>query len=115
MHEKRYLHLPVVESDGTVAGMIDVMDVICSLMNGDMAELFWGSDENDKDDETLSQTSSVNSRGRNRLGSSSGSTNKNHNKNVRTVSKLRPDKPIIMSCDSSIFDVVQAMAKKYRV
>jgi CBS domain-containing protein len=114
MHENRFLTLPVCEEDGTVVGLVDVMDVIygCGGVEG-WRSIF--SSSLDLDD--ASDTASVHS-GR---GSSVGSTTRSIKSpkntvpgagDVRPVSKLRPKKPLLSHTEDSILDVTKMLASK---
>ena len=114
MHDNKFLTLPVCEDDGTVVGLVDVMDVIygCGGTEG-WRSIF--SSSLDLDD--LSATASIHS-GR---GSAGGSVTKSVRskksavekvQDIRPVSKLRPKKPLISSSNDSVLSVTQMLASK---
>ena len=104
MHDHKFLTLPVCESDGTVVGLVDVMDVIngCGGAEG-WRSIF--SSAMDLDD--VSDVASVESG--NRTVASRASVVK---KDERPVSKLRPKKPLLSVDDDSILTVTQMLANK---
>ena len=113
MHDNKFLTLPVCEDDGRVVGMVDVMDVINGCGGADGWRSVFSS-AMDCDD--LSDASSVISRGTHRgsvvgRGSIVGSVVP-PSKNERTVSKLRPKKPIISHSDDSVLSLCQLLANK---
>jgi len=111
MHDNKFLTLPVCEADGTVLGIVDVMDLIygCGGVDG------WRSVFNstlDLDD--VSDTASVTSG----FASIRRSDSKSAGKSLRstkfetTVSMLRPKKPIIAGLDDSVLEVAKMLASK---
>jgi CBS domain-containing protein len=106
------LTLPVCEDDGTVIGIVDVMDVIygCGGAEG-WRSIFSSSLELDD----LSETTSVHSeRAGTVITSKLGSTKsaKKQLKDERTVAMLRPKKPIISVSSDSISSVCKLLASK---
>ena len=113
MHDNKFLNLPVCEKDGTVCGLVGVMDLIygCGGAEG-WRSLF---------DSTMSIEMEDCSR---RSGFSTmksavikGSSNKsvsslNSRKDSKPVSKLRPKKAIKLSESTSIVDVCKVLAAK---
>ena len=123
MHDGKYLNLPVVGHDGSVVGLVDVMLIINSLMNGPGADLFWGvgAEDDDTESETTSVHSSVAPSVRSKMAAGAPSVRSVKSavaqkaavkKDSRPVSKLRPTPPITLSDSSSILQVAQAMAAK---
>jgi myosin heavy subunit/signal-transduction protein with cAMP-binding, CBS, and nucleotidyltransferase domain len=107
MHDHKFLTLPVCESDGTVVGLVDVMDLIygCGGAEG-WRSIF--SSAMDLDD--VSDVASVHSReSATRTVASRSSVKK---RDERPVSKLRPKKPLISSEEDSILSVTQMLANK---
>jgi len=113
MHENKFLTLPVCEEDGTVVGLVNVMDVIygCGGAEG------WRSIFNtalDLDD--LSDTASYISEKESTLAGSR--TSKSRAKvtekisDTRSVEKLRPKKPLLSSVGDSVLSVTQMLASK---
>jgi signal-transduction protein with cAMP-binding, CBS, and nucleotidyltransferase domain len=106
--------LPVCEADGTVLGVVDVMDVIygCGGIEG------WRSVFNSTLDlEDTSDTASAQS-GRGSTGGSHAKSVRSKKstgepaKDVRPVSKLRPKKPLIASTHDTVLAVTQMLASK---
>lgn len=104
MHDNKFLTLPVCEDDGTVVGMVDVMDVIkgCGGVDG-WRSAFGRSFENDVITESPSFSRSI---------QSSKETGSAKPKDGRLVSKLRPKKPILSSSNDSILAVTRLLASK---
>ncbi|CAB9513362.1 Unconventional myosin [Seminavis robusta] len=110
MHDNKFLTLPVCGNDGSVLGVVDVMDVILACGGKDG----WRSIFNktmEMDD--LSETASVYSR-ESRGKSVPGFSRKTQStqKDARPVSKLRPKKPLISGAEDSILSVTQMLASK---
>ena len=104
MHENKFLTLPVCEADGTVVGIVDVMDVIkeCGGVDGWQA-VFGNALELDDVSEAVSLQKSVRSQ------KESGSLK---SKDGRPVSNLRPMKPLIASSTDSVLEVAKMLASK---
>lgn len=103
MHDSRFLSLPVCESDGTVVGLVDVLDVMygCGGTQGwraVFASVLDGADEN----------ASVTSQ------SHSESLSKTFvpPPKEKTVCKLRPPKPVIVESSATILSVAQLLKEK---
>jgi CBS domain-containing protein len=105
--------LPVCEDDGTVVGLVNVMDVIygCGGVDG-WRSIFSTTLDLDDLSDTVSHAS-----GRSKksvdgiIGGQSKSTFTNaKTKTNKTVMDLRPKKPIIASVDDSILDVTKNLA-----
>ncbi len=127
MHDCRYLHLPVVDSDGHVCGLVDVMEIIGTMVGEEGSscwESFFGSALDRMD---ILSDCSANSK-RSKGGSmrsfvkTPGSTRSNiskftskqpepvEDKDTRLVSKLRPKMPVVMPSSTSILEVAQAVS-----
>jgi CBS domain-containing protein len=116
MHDNKFLTLPVCEEDGRVVGVVGVMDVIygCGGAEGwrslfdsididdDMSAVSTGSKETGKLPASSVPLSSLGGKG---LGAVD-------EYDERQVSKLRPNRPIISSCDDSILSVSQLLRSK---
>lgn len=111
MHSERFLTLPLAEEDGTVVGVVNVMDVIyaCGGSEG-WRSLFRSSFEMDD----LSDDASAISE---RVGTIAESTTRRSKRSVekaeaRPVSKLRPKKPLICAMNDNVLSVAQMLARK---
>ena len=104
MHDNKFLTLPVCEDNGTVVGLVDVMDLINGCGGADGWRSIF-SNTMDLDDD--SDCASVDSGSR-----SVKSRASVVRKTDRPVSKLRPKKPLISSHDDSILAVTQMLASK---
>jgi CBS domain-containing protein len=113
MHDNKFLTLPVCEDDGTVIGIVDVMDVIygCGGVEG-WRSVFSSSLELDDLSETASLHSEQRSAGGGSVRSKKSRKSKSETKEVRPVSKLRPKKPLISSVNDSVLSVTQMLASK---
>ena len=116
MHDGRFLHLPVVEANGDMVGIVDVMDIVNSLMTGEAGRLFWEQAASYDDD--CSETSSLHSVDTTAKSTRSARRVIKPSKKASTipesrpVSKLRPKKPVIVTDDTTILEVAKAMADK---
>jgi CBS domain-containing protein len=103
MHDSKFLSLPVCEKDGTVVGLVDVLDV----MYGSGGTQGWRAvfasvlDENDENGSVASQAKSD--------FSSKGLVPPQREK---PVSKLRPPKPVIIEAHNSITLATQLLKQK---
>jgi len=90
MHEYKFLTLPVVESNGVVSGLVDVMDVIngCGGLEG-WRSIF--SSAMDMDDDSISASRST-------------------KHDVRPVSKLRLKKPLLINKTETVFSCSKELA-----
>jgi CBS domain-containing protein len=109
MHDNKFLTLPVCEADGTVLGVVDVMDVIygCGGMEG------WRSVFNSTLDlEDGSDTVSIHSGHRSigRTGSRGTSQPSRAVKDARSIQMLRPKKPLISAESESVLSVAKMLA-----
>jgi len=105
MHDDKFLTLPVVENNGTVSGLVDVMDVIngCGGAEG-WRSIF--SSVMDMDDDSISVSSRDS--GVNMSRSVASSTRLD----VRSVSKLRPKKPLLLNRNDSVSTCSREFAAK---
>jgi CBS domain-containing protein len=107
MHDNKFLTLPVCEDDGTVVGLVDVMDVIygCGGVEG-WRSIFSSSLELDD----LSDTGSMHS-GRESTARSARSKKVESGRpsDSRSVSMLRPKKPLISADNESILAVTKML------
>jgi CBS domain-containing protein len=124
MHDNKFLTLPVCEEDGTVVGLVDVMDLIYSCGGADGWRSIFGSAMDCDDDMSADGSSSVRS-GIVSLAKSAKTslTNKTVDNKSRSaptkkkaddrpVSKLRPSKPLIADQSETVLEVCQLLAKK---
>eukprot|EP01084_Bolivina_argentea_P264322 447697_1 len=132
LHDCRYLHLPVVDSDGQVCGLVDVMEIVGTMVGEEGSscwESFFGPalDRGDahsdcsvksrriKGGSICSFSSAVKPLGSicsnvSKFTAKQQPTTSVKDKNTRLVSKLRPKMPVIMSSSASILEVVQAVS-----
>ena len=120
MHDYKFLTIPVCEDNGTVVGLVDVMDVIYGCGGDNGWRSIFGSYLDIDDD---SETASVRSNGSRRSAKSRATSVKSafHNKPPQstlddngvknTVAKLRPNKPLISMSSDSVLQVTQMLAK----
>jgi CBS domain-containing protein len=129
MHDHKYLHLPVRDEDGSVLGVVDVMELVSSAAGGESGSKGWrdffnGGLQQDSA-ETVSQTSSLDQRSANVKGGAASRRSDDRSRGQsgvatapsktvgvpeRPVSKLRPKKPVTVSDESTCLEVAQAMA-----
>lgn len=109
MHDNKFLTLPVCESNGSVIGVVDVMD--CVYGSGG-AEGWRSIFAKAIDCDDLTDSASVPSRQVKSAKSGSVSGSVARKKDDRPVSKLRPKKPILMSDSESVLSIAQALAAK---
>eukprot|EP01038_Epipyxis_sp_PR26KG_P006721 gene6721-9214_t len=122
MHDHKFLHLPVRESDGKVIGLVDVMELMTKTA-GERGENeakgwrnFFKSSMNIESYGEMSESASNGGVSKESITAHSN-TNDIKAKKVhanRIVSKLRPKAPITASAYASVFEVVQKMSE-YRV
>ena len=110
MHDNKFLTLPVCEENGTVVGLVNVMDVIygCGGVEG-WRSIFTAT--LDLDD--LSETASHASGRSNAVEDFTSGPSKSSAKAIelnKTVMNLRPKKPQISSVDESILAVTKKLA-----
>eukprot|EP00977_Amphora_coffeiformis_P007254 scaffold1573_cov173-Amphora_coffeaeformis.AAC.11 len=111
MHDNRFLTLPVVEEDGKVIGIVDVLDVVygCGGMEGWKSMFQTSLDV--ADDQSVSSHSDNNSA----VTKSTTHTGKKKNSapaDDKTVEKLRPPKPLLCSTEDTVLSVSQSMQRK---
>ena len=111
MHDNRFLNLPVCESDGTVLGLVGVMDLIygCGGAEG------WRSLFDTTMDMTDDGNESVGSRTLKSVSHSVAKksiASKSSSKPFKPVSKLRPRKPVLFMDHLSVFEVSKGLSKK---
>jgi len=110
MHENKFLTLPVCEENGTVVGVVNVMDVIhgCGGADGWRSIFSTALDLDDLSDEAslISRKANSSKKGQSIISKSSAKS-KNPGK---TVQSLRPKKSIIASIDDSILAVTKTLA-----
>jgi CBS domain-containing protein len=113
MHDHHFLNLPVCDADGTVVGLVDVMDVIHGCGGADGWRSIFSSAmhlRGDDDDDRSVASSSVHSMGRS-VKSKLLPVAKKHVSDT-TVEKLRPSKPILTDDSSTILAVTQIIKSK---
>jgi len=118
MHENKFLNLPVCETDGTVCGLVGVMDLIYGCGGADgWRSLFartmgMGSDDGSETASHYSAGSRSISHSTKRGNSSNSVSSSFSKKDSKPVSKLRPRRAITLSDSSSIVDVCKTLAMK---
>ena len=117
MHDNKFLTLPVCEEDGTVVGLVGVMDLVYGSGGADGWRSIFDSAMDLADDG--SEVSSMNSYGTSlstmrQVPKNNKSTlsSVKEGKDKRPVSKLRPKKPMIAAVDDSVLSVTQMLANK---
>ena len=105
MHDNKFLTLPVCESNGSVIGVVDVMDCVYGSGGADGWRSVFAQ-AMDCDD--LTDAGSVHS---NRAGSVR-SANLSRKMDERPVAKLRPKKPILIGTTESVLAVAQTLASR---
>lgn len=115
MHENKFLNLPVCEADGTVCGLVGVMDLIYGCGGADgWRSLFartmgMGSDDGSETASHYSAGSRSISHSTKRGNSSNSVSSSFSKKDSKPVSKLRPRRAITLSDSSSIVDVCKTL------
>mmetsp|Transcript_2111 Transcript_2111/g.4695 ORF Transcript_2111/g.4695 Transcript_2111/m.4695 type:complete len:2680 (-) Transcript_2111:336-8375(-) len=104
MHDNTFLTLPVVEVDGNVVGIVDVMDCVYASGGAEGWKTIFAN-AMDCDEDTSSFTSAHKS-------VKSSKSGKNSVKLADPVSKLRPKAPMISHSDDTVLAVVQLLANK---
>lgn len=112
MHDNKFLTLPVCEDNGTVVGLVDVMDLIYGCGGAEGWRSIFGSAMDIADDG--SETNSVYSKGsiRSSTPSRSRKAPSVEKHDDRPVKKLRPKKPMVSNVDDSVLSVCQMLASK---
>ena len=108
MHDDKFLTLPVCEEDGTVIGIVDVMDVIhgCGGADG------WRSMFSKAMDITEDHSDSVSVYSMGRSVHTPSVRSVRRKPQEKTVSNLRPSKPNISISNETILEVTQLLARK---
>jgi len=105
MHDNKFLTLPVCESNGSVIGIVDVMDCVYASGGAEgWRSIFSSAMECDD----VTETASVHSY----RSASVRSVKKPQKDNARPVSKLRPKKPILQNESETVLAVTQMLASK---
>jgi CBS domain-containing protein len=125
MHDHRFLSLPVCEEDGTVVGLVDVMDCVNGVGGADGWRSIFASamDAGDDCSDTTSQTSAASTMRRSKTSknldlcaasvqSPSRASRAASKMDTRPVSQLRPKKPLIGYNTDTILSVCQMLAEK---
>merc|ERR1719150_69666 len=61
MHNRHYLHVPVVDEDNKIYGIVDVVEIVGNIMHGEAGELFWNAAyDNESDTGSLRSYNNVN-------------------------------------------------------
>jgi len=105
MHDNKFLTLPVCEANGSVVGIVDVMDCVYASGGADGWKTIFASAMECDD---VTDTASVHSH----RSASVKSVKISRKKDERPVSKLRPKKPILMGTSESVLSVTQTLASK---
>ncbi|KAG5180370.1 myosin 29 [Tribonema minus] len=125
MHEQRYLHLPVVDANGRVMGLVDVMEIINATIGKEGSTaweaLFGAVIDEDAFSDTASARSGANGGGGGsvrssmRGGGGAAAAAFGHTAAAaggRAVAALRPKRPLTMASDALLVHVAEAMAAK---
>jgi len=105
MSDHNFLTLPVCEADGSVVGLVDVMDVIYGCGGAGGWRSIFSSAMQVEDD----HSSVVSGRTGHQ---STRSARKKKQSDLKTVSKLRPSKPVLSLTDESVLAVAQLLQRK---
>ena len=113
MHDNKFLTLPVCEENGTVVGLVNVMDVIygCGGVEGWRSIFSTSLELDDMSDEVSYKSGKGSTAGRSQS-SRSRTVQTNKSAKARKVSLLRPKKPLISSVGDSVLSVTQMLASK---
>ena len=109
MHDNRFMNLAVCEEDGTVLGVVNVMDVIYGFGGADGWRSMFENAMDMTDDQ--SETMSVHSHGYSVESAKTGNGTGNAGKKVE---KLRPSKPHLATSTETVVEVCQALQRKRR-
>ena len=131
MHDQKFLHLPVRDDkSGSVVGLVDVMELVCSTAGGEEGGKGWrdffsgamtasGDGESELSfNSSLLTTSAKGGGGGGKAASviskpdSKQESKSKSRQDERPVSKLRPKVPITMLDTDTIFVVAEAMASR---
>jgi len=109
MHDNKFLTLPVCESNGSVIGIVDVMDCVYASGGAEgWRSIFSSAMECDD----MTDTASVNSHLTGSVYPRSVKTTKSRKKEGTPVSKLRPKAPMVSASNDSVLAVTQMLASK---
>ncbi|KAL3823425.1 hypothetical protein ACHAXA_004300 [Cyclostephanos tholiformis] len=108
MHDNKFLTLPVCESNGSVIGVVDVMDCVYGSGGAEGWRSIFAQSMNCDDLTDTASVCSIRSGSVNRSVKSSRGTRKNDT----PVSKLRPKAPMISAADDTVLSVAQMLASK---
>ena len=108
MHDHKYLHLPVCDSGGRVQGLVDVMELLCSTSGGSggkgWRDFFASAAENQS--VRFSDSLSV--------GSDAGASKRTQplsKRTSRTVSRLKPKRPVLIGEDFLVVEACKMMSR----
>ena len=114
MRDGHFLNLPVVdESTGKALGLLSAMEIVQSLSKltgkDDGGRSFWASTMGTEDDgwESQSDAGSLRSVRSHRKGAAAPAAPKS-----RPVSKLRPDKPLVLAASTSVTAIARVMVER---
>ncbi|KAL9188488.1 hypothetical protein ACHAXT_006866 [Thalassiosira profunda] len=106
MHDNRFLTLPVCEDNGTVVGLVDVMDCVYASGGAEGWRSIFDSAMDCDDTESVGSHS-------HRGGSVNHSVkSRSSRKNAMPVSKLRPKAPMVSTSADTVLSVAQMLASK---
>eukprot|EP00985_Skeletonema_marinoi_P015240 scaffold7827_cov142-Skeletonema_marinoi.AAC.1 len=109
MHDNKFLTLPVCESNGSVIGIVDVMDCVYASGGAEgWRSIFSSAMECDD----VTDTASVNSHLTGSVYPRSVKSYKSRKKEGTPVSKLRPKAPMVSATNDSVLAVTQMLASK---
>ena len=119
MHDNRFLTLPVCEQDGTVVGIVDVLDVIygCGGAEGWRSVINSAMDAHDDASDASSVVSSPIGTSRsvapstNQNGQRLGPVSEIEASETRPVSMLRPSKPVLTLSTQSILSAAKTLTQ----
>ncbi|KAL7538744.1 hypothetical protein ACHAXR_012350 [Thalassiosira sp. AJA248-18] len=111
MHDNKFLTLPVCEANGSVVGIVDVMDCVYASGGAEGWKTIFASAM--ECDDTASVGSHSHHNGSvNRSVNNASVKSVKQKKDERPVSKLRPKKPILIDISQSVLSVTQTLASK---
>ena len=105
MHDNKFLTLPVCESNGSVIGVVDVMDCVYASGGAEGWRSIFASALECDDATDEGSTFSAHK-------TSKSKTSRKSKKDYRPVSKLRPKKPVLTSPTESILGLSQLLSTK---
>ena len=113
MHDNKFLNLPVCEDDGTVCGLVGVMDLIIGCGGADgWRSLFDSTIGMSGDDSGSHHSGSVSTTRMSSAKKAQSVQGLKNNINMKPVSKLRPRRAVTLPGWSSVVEVCQLMASK---